>query len=200
MSQPSGMLSQRCQRTRKYFCMVLGWRDGGPRGGPAAQVIIPTTGSMLLQAGPGLQGAYRLLPLPNAALLHRHTRLPGSVRCAAQVSSGSTWPGEDAPGSGAGACRTTLLFIAIVQCCAAAAKPDRCPTLPESQPVYPSKPITITGSRHFPDEVDTPEPAPKPERFEMRSTQECYDDFPAAVRSSFPLYVRGSGPQARSAF
>ena len=35
----------------------------------------------------------------------------------------------------------------------------------------------------------------RPESFGMRSTQDMYRDFPAAVRSSFPLYVRTAGPQ-----
>ena len=37
--------------------------------------------------------------------------------------------------------------------------------------------------------------AERPESFGMRSTQDMYKDFPAAVRSSFPLYVRTAGPQ-----
>ncbi len=39
--------------------------------------------------------------------------------------------------------------------------------------------------------------AERPESFGMRSTQDMYKDFPAAVRSSYPLYVRTAGPQAR---
>ena len=38
--------------------------------------------------------------------------------------------------------------------------------------------------------------AERPESFGMRSTQDMYKDFPAAVRSSYPLYVRTAGPQA----
>ena len=57
----------------------------------------------------------------------------------------------------------------------------------------------LTGRRHFPEEL--PETcvstAERPESFGMRSTQDMYRDFPAAVRSSFPLYVRTAGPQVR---
>ena len=38
----------------------------------------------------------------------------------------------------------------------------------------------------------------RPETFEMRSSQDMYKDFPALVRSSFPLYVREAGPQVGS--
>ena len=37
--------------------------------------------------------------------------------------------------------------------------------------------------------------AERPGEFEMRSSQDMYRDFPALVRSSFPLYVREAGPQ-----
>ena len=55
------------------------------------------------------------------------------------------------------------------------------------------------GRRHFPEEVpDNGVSAPeRPEAFGMRSAQDMYKDFPALVRSSFPLYVRDAGPQAR---
>jgi len=58
-----------------------------------------------------------------------------------------------------------------------------------------------TGRRHFPEEL--PEgrvaSAERPESFGMRSTQDMYRDFPAAVRSSFPLYIRTAGPQVKDA-
>ena len=31
----------------------------------------------------------------------------------------------------------------------------------------------------------------------MRSAQDMYEAFPAAVRASFPLYVRSAGPQVQ---
>jgi hypothetical protein len=39
--------------------------------------------------------------------------------------------------------------------------------------------------------------AERAEPFEMRSAQDMYEAFPAAVRASFPLYVRSAGPQVR---
>jgi hypothetical protein len=66
--------------------------------------------------------------------------------------------------------------------------------------MYADLPTAMTGRRHFPEEL--PEAhvhtAERPESFGMRSTQDMYRDFPAAVRSSFPLYVRTAGPQARA--
>ena len=58
------------------------------------------------------------------------------------------------------------------------------------------------GRRHFPEEVPEEDTVPaeeRPESFGMRSTQDMYRDFPAAVRSSYPLYVRTAGPQVRPA-
>ena len=31
----------------------------------------------------------------------------------------------------------------------------------------------------------------------MRSAQDMYEAFPAAVRASFPLYIRSAGPQVQ---
>ena len=55
----------------------------------------------------------------------------------------------------------------------------------------------MTGRRHFPEELRETRisTAERPESFGMRSTQDMYREFPAAVRSSFPLYVRTAGPQ-----
>jgi len=58
-----------------------------------------------------------------------------------------------------------------------------------------------TGRRRFPEEVPCTREAPCPEEraepFAMKTTEQAYEEFPTAVRASFPLYVRSAGPQAR---
>ncbi len=58
------------------------------------------------------------------------------------------------------------------------------------------------GRRQFPDAVDVESDgwrsnAVREEAvdFQKKSTQECYDEFPVQIRSSFPLYIRTAGPQ-----
>ena len=56
---------------------------------------------------------------------------------------------------------------------------------------------SLAGRRHFPEELPESRAAAaeRPESFGMRSAQDMYREFPALVRSSYPLYLRTAGPQ-----
>ena len=57
--------------------------------------------------------------------------------------------------------------------------------------------LALAGRRHFPEELPESRAAAaeRPESFGMRSAQDMYREFPALVRSSYPLYLRTAGPQ-----
>ncbi|KAK9846325.1 hypothetical protein WJX81_001511 [Elliptochloris bilobata] len=78
---------------------------------------------------------------------------------------------------------------------AARAKVLRC----QRWPTTPGEDAPGTGRRRFPEEVLCTREMPCPEEragpFEMKTTEQAYREFPAAVRSSYPLYVRTAGPQ-----
>lgn len=44
------------------------------------------------------------------------------------------------------------------------------------------------GLRHFPERVNNTQPARR-EGFSLKSSRECYSEFPTQVRASFPLHV-----------
>ena len=60
--------------------------------------------------------------------------------------------------------------------------------------------LALAGRRHFPEELPESRAAAaeRPESFGMRSAQDMYREFPALVRSSYPLYLRTAGPQVRT--
>ncbi|KAK9820342.1 hypothetical protein WJX72_009210 [[Myrmecia] bisecta] len=61
------------------------------------------------------------------------------------------------------------------------------------QPAFPGEDAPGTGSRHFPEGMPSrSHEYEKPERFDMKSTRECYKEFPLLVRASSPLFSNPS--------
>ena len=64
------------------------------------------------------------------------------------------------------------------------------------------KRIPFAGARHFPEPLEErsapAEPRERKEKFDMKTTEEFYRDFPGLVRASMPLYIKSAGPQVRS--
>lgn len=48
--------------------------------------------------------------------------------------------------------------------------------------------MMLPGHRHFPERVNNIQPTRR-EGFSLKSSQECYSEFPTQVRASFPLYM-----------
>ena len=60
----------------------------------------------------------------------------------------------------------------------------------------------LAGARHFPEPLEErsapAEPRERKEKFDMKTTEEFYRDFPGLVRASMPLYIKSAGPQVWS--
>ena len=57
----------------------------------------------------------------------------------------------------------------------------------------------FAGARHFPEPLEErsapAEARERKEKFDMKTTEEFYRDFPGLVRASMPLYIKSAGPQ-----